>query len=198
MNIILKLFLHLTTITKNTMKKFFIICATLITISLFLPFIKDTSLIELYSYAYKNWLNTDEIIKTIVIFLLWTWFLSIWYSKKVKISILWIIWALIYLYFYYKIFSSIWESISKLSDSYKYTNNLFWSKNTNDVLFSFIRESANQLSIWFYTIFLWFILNSFAIINIFKNLYKKSWNNKNIEEIEKKIKVNSRTWNLRI
>ena len=158
------------------MKKFFIICAILISISLFLPFIKDISLLEMYSHASDMNLSTEWIVQTILMFIMWTWFLAIWYSKKVRISILWIIWALIYLYFYYKIFSFIWDNAWSVWNWYRYSSNYLWAQATNDVIFMLIKKAWSQLSIWFYTILIWFVLNSFAIINILKNLFKLSWN----------------------
>lgn len=163
------------------MKKIFIFCSVLITLSLlFLPFINWTRLLDIAFLANKSWLEIKIVAKALLMFLMWSWFLSIWYSKKLKISILWIIWILIYWYFYYKIFYVLIADYSNLIKSYNYSTYVIWERGTVEIIYAAMQKFSNHLSIWFYTLTIWFIINSFAMINILKNLIKSY---KNINQV---------------
>ena len=104
------------------------------------------------------------------------------------------------MYFYYNIFSSVWDSLSSIDQWYRNSSNTIWRDNTNNIIIQVIQQASTQLSIWFYTIFIAFIINSFAIVNILKNLYKLSgkteFQDKNNNEGNKWI--NEKTWNIRV
>jgi len=178
------------------MKKFFILFAILITLWFFLPFIDKYSLFQIHDLI-KNQsyidIDTSKILKSVLIFIISSWFISLWYSKRVKISIIGLIWAIVYLFYYYKIFWVIFDSKDNIQKWFEYWNMLIWKENTIDIILKIISESKNHLWIWFYMILWWFILNSFAIINIFKNLILlSSWNYKPKEkdDIEEKTSNN--------
>lgn len=168
------------------MKKYYIVLSILITLWFFLPFVDKYSLFQIHDLIKNNAyidIDTSKILKAVFIFIISSWFVSLWYSKKVKISIIWLIWAVVYLFYYYKIFWFIFDSKDNIQKWFEYWNMLLWKENTIDIIFKIISEWKNHLWIWFYMILWWFILNSFAIINIFKNLILlSSWNYKPKEE----------------
>lgn len=178
------------------MKKIFILFSILVTLWFFLPFIDKYSLFQIHDLI-KNQsyidIDTSKILKSVLIFIISSWFISLWYSKRVKISIIGLIWAIVYLFYYYKIFWVIFDSKDNIQKWFEYWNMLIWKENTIDIILKIISESKNHLWIWFYMILWWFISNSFALINIFKNLILlSSWNYKPKEKdnIEEKISNN--------
>jgi len=142
-----------------------IFSSIILTLGFILPFIWNFSIIDVYTSFNKIFpqVNMNWFLFNISFFILCSWFIAIWYSKKVKISIIWVIWSVVYLYLYYKviIFSS-W--------------NLIWDISTIDIIMNliftnWIREALwNSLWIWFYFILVWFLLNTIWVFNNIKNL----------------------------
>lgn len=176
------------------MKKFYIFLSIIITLWFFLPFIDKYSLFQIHDLIKNNTyidIDTSKVLKAVFIFIISSWFISLWYNKKVKISIIGLIWAWIYLFYYYKIFWFIFDSKDNIQKWFEYWNMLLWKENTIDIIFNVISESKNHLWVWFYMILWWFILNSLAIINIFKNLILlSSWNYKEKEEKDNNNSLN--------
>lgn len=158
------------------MKIFLYICSLSITLWFFMPFVWDTSLFNIYHTIQEhNYIRFDLsfFIRFIITLIISSWFISLWYSKKIKISIFWIIGSLVYLSYYFDIFNLLLNYGHIANKSYNTSLSFIWEKNTIEMLVYLIDLIWGQLNIGFYMITIWFLLNSIAIINIIGNLIKK-------------------------
>lgn len=156
------------------MKGFLIFCSAFISIWMFLPFIQDYSIFWIHKLT-KDYVDNSEIVLFLIMFIISSWFISIWYSKKVKISILWIIGTLFYLYMYYHI-------IDFILDYDDYASYLFKNESWINYILALLWDFWKNIWIWFYFIFLWFLWNSVWIFGIIYKTYlslNNFWKNVN-------------------
>lgn len=156
------------------MKGFLIFCSAFISIWMFLPFIQDYSIFWIHKLT-KDYVDNSEIVLFLIMFIISSWFISIWYSKKVKISILWIIGTLFYLYMYYHI-------IDFILDYDDYASYLFKNESWINYILALLWDFWKTIWIWFYFIFLWFLWNTLWIFGIIYKTYlslNNFWKNVN-------------------
>lgn len=179
------------------MKKILIFASFLLFLTLFLPFIGlwqiDSFWIFWIFKRSQDFLSNPQAIIYFLCFIVWSFFISFWYSKKVKIPTMWLIWTFIYLKVFYWILlfiTSLWTL--KWLSSNDVTSYLFWNKWVVDVILTFFVYYIEDLKIWFYILIIGFLLNSIWIYNIVKNTYiyidsKINWKEIKDEEDTSKI-----------
>ena len=146
------------------MKKFLIICSIIIILWMFLPFLQYYSVFSINSIASESF-DTKKIVLFLITFIISSWFISIWYSNKVKVSIIWVLWSMFYIYIYYHLFYFVFEN----KDSFSF---LARNDSAIDFILYTLNQLSNSISIWFYVILIWFIWNSIWVLWIIYKTYK--------------------------
>lgn len=156
------------------MKSFLIFCSAFISIWMFLPFIQDHTIFSIHNIT-KDYVDNSEIVLFIIMFLISSWFISIGYSQKAKVSIVWILGTLFYFYMLYHIidftldYDDFWTYLFRNDAGINYVLGLLW-------------DFWKYVWIGFYFILLWFLWNTIWIFGILHKTYvslNNFWKNVN-------------------
>jgi len=147
------------------MKNFLTICSIMLTIWVFLPLVDNVSIFQAYEQLTKFGVDLQNYVFGIFIFLMSSWFLTLWYSKETKISVFWIIWTLFYLFYFYKIFT-FWNSAYEMSRYYVVDR---W---TAELIIYLMQSAWKHFSIGFFVLLFSFFGNALWMFNVIWNIIK--------------------------